>query len=62
MVVSVVIGFRHKPIARHVGFMVIDKSKKLTLSLVSWVGISLTFLWIVLMYCSMLLWVVCVES
>jgi len=62
MVVSVVVGFLYMSIARYAGFLVIDKSKKLTLQLVSWVGLSWMLLWIMLMYCSMLSWVVSMES
>ena len=62
MVVSVVVCFWYMSIARRVGCLVIDKSKKLTLPLVSWVGMIWTLLWIMLMYCSMLSWVVSVES
>ena len=48
-------------VLRLVGFLVIDRSKKLTF-LDSRVGLSRMLLWIVSMYCSMLSELVHVES
>ena len=45
-----------------VGFLVIERSKKLTLLLNSRVGISWMLLWIVSLYCRMLSGLVHVES
>jgi len=62
MVVSVVVDLWKLLMLRLVGFLVIDRYKKLTLLLDSSVGLSRMLLWIVSMYCSMLSWLVHVES
>ena len=62
MVVSVVVDLRKMLILRLVGFLVIDRSKKLTLLSDSRVGLSQMLLWIVSMYCSILSGLVCMES
>jgi len=62
MVVSVEVGLRYMPISRQVGFLVIDRSMKQILPLVSCAGLSWMLLWIVLVYCSILSGVICVES
>ena len=49
MVVSVVVGLREMSNSREVGFLAIEKSKKLTFPLVSCVGLSLMLPWIVSM-------------
>ena len=54
MAVSVVVALQYMSVVRQVGFLVINESKKLTLPLVSWVGLSWMLLWIVLMCCSSL--------
>ena len=60
MVVSVVVDLWKMLVLRLVGFLVIDRSKKLTF-LDSRVGLSRMLLWIVSMYCSMLSELVHVE-
>jgi len=60
MVVSVVVDLWKMLMLRLVGFLVIDRSKKLTF-LDSRVGLSRMLLWIVSMYCSMLSELVHVE-
>jgi len=62
MAVSVAVGFRDMPISRQVGFLVMDRSMKQMLLLVSGVGLSWMLLWIVPVYCSILSGVICVES
>ena len=61
MVVSVAVGFRYMSISRQVGFLVIDRSMKQMLPLVSFVGLSWILLWIVSVYCTMLSGVIRVE-
>ena len=58
----VAVGFRYMPISRQDGFLVIDRSMKQMLLLVSCVGFSWMLLWIVSMYCSILSGVISVES
>jgi len=55
-------GFQYMSISRQAGFLVIDRSMKQMLPLVSCVGLSWMLLWIVLVYCSMLSGVIRVES
>ena len=52
MMVSVAVGFWKILTKSEVGFLVIDRSKLLTLFLDSRVGLSWLLLWMVLMYCS----------
>jgi len=52
MVVSVAVGFRYVPISRQVGFLVIDRSMKQMLQLLSCIGLNWMLLWIVSVYCS----------
>ena len=60
--VSVAVGLRYMSISRQAGFLVIDRSMKQMLPLVSCVGLSWMLLSIVLVYCSMLSGVTRVES
>jgi len=62
LVVSVVVGLRYIPMFRWDGFLVIFKSRILTLWLFSRVRLSWVLLWIVLRYRCTLSDVVSVES
>ena len=62
MVVSVKVGLRKMLMPRQVGFLVIERSRKLTLFVDSIVGLRWMLPWIVSMYSRMLSGLVRVES
>ena len=62
MVVSVDVGLWKMPMLRWVGFLVMERSRKLMVFADSIVGLSVMLLWMVLTYCRMLSGLVRVES
>ena len=62
MVVFVDVGLWKMPMLRCVGFLVMERSRKLMVFADSIVGLSVMLLWMVLMYCRILSGLVRVES
>ena len=62
MVVLVDVGFQNMSISRFLGFLETSKSRKLTWSSVSGLGISCRFLWMLFVYVRMESYVVRVWS
>ena len=58
----VVVGLRKMSISRYGVFIMISKSRKLTYTLVSWVGLSCMLLWIELAYSRIVSGLVRVDS
>ena len=58
----VVVGLQKMSISRYGVFLMISKSRKLTYTLVSWVGLSCMLFWTDLSYCRIAFGLVCVES